>query len=93
MALALPIKVKWTDTPNLTAARHLLAFLDEQRTRAPHGQIVYRCPRPLRLHERTTALPWWWAGGRYFKSRWTACGENAGRQTAMYLAPPGRGVL
>jgi hypothetical protein len=56
----LPIEVKWTDTPNLTDARHLLAFLDEQHTHAPHGYIVCRCPRPLRLHERITALPWWW---------------------------------
>ena len=56
----LPIEVKWTDTPSLTDARHLLAFLDEQHTRAPHGYIVCRCPRPLRLHERITALPWWW---------------------------------
>jgi hypothetical protein len=56
----LPIEVKWTDTPNLTDARHPLAFLDEQHTHAPHGYIVCRCPRPLRLHERITALPWWW---------------------------------
>lgn len=56
----LPIEVKWTDTPDLTDARHLLAFLDEQHTRALHGYIICRCPRPLRLHERITALPWWW---------------------------------
>ena len=26
-------------------------------------------------------------------SRWTMSGENAGRQTATYSAPPGSGVL
>src|SRR5262249_31403339 len=26
-------------------------------------------------------------------SRWTVAGENAGRQTAMYSAPPASGVL
>jgi predicted AAA+ superfamily ATPase len=56
----LPIEVKWTDSPDLSDARHLLSFLEEQGTRAPHGYIVCRCPRPLRLHDRITALPWWW---------------------------------
>jgi predicted AAA+ superfamily ATPase len=55
-----PIEVKWTDAPDLGDARHLLAFLDEQGARVRHGYIVCRCPRPLRLHDRITALPWWW---------------------------------
>ena len=28
-----------------------------------------------------------------YSSRWTVAGENAGRQTAMYSAPSGPGVL
>jgi predicted AAA+ superfamily ATPase len=56
----LPIEVKWTETPDLGDARHLLSFLDEQHARAKHGYIICRCPRPLRLAERVTALPWWW---------------------------------
>jgi predicted AAA+ superfamily ATPase len=56
----LPIEVKWTETPDLGDARHLLSFLDEQHARAKQGYIICRCPRPLRLAERITALPWWW---------------------------------
>jgi predicted AAA+ superfamily ATPase len=56
----IPIEVKWTESPDLADARHLLGFLDEQGSRAPHGYIVCRCQRPLRLHDHITALPWWW---------------------------------
>jgi hypothetical protein len=35
----------------------LLAFLQEKKT-AHHGYVICRCPRPLQLHERVTALPW-----------------------------------
>ena len=59
-ARLVPVEVKWTDAPDLADARHLLAFLDEQGARTPHGYIICRCPRPLRLHDRITALPWWW---------------------------------
>jgi hypothetical protein len=42
--------------------QQLTSYLDAryEGTRAPHGYIVCRCPRPLRLHDRITALPWWW---------------------------------
>jgi predicted AAA+ superfamily ATPase len=53
-----PIEVKWTEHPTLTDARHLLTFLDEHPTRARHGYVVCRCPSPLALHDRVTALPW-----------------------------------
>ena len=53
-----PIEVKWKDHPSLTDARHLLKFLDEQPRRAPHGYIICRCPSPLALADRVTALPW-----------------------------------
>ena len=53
-----PIEVKWTEKPALHDARHLLTFLDEKPKEARHGYVVCRCPRPLRLHERITALPW-----------------------------------
>jgi uncharacterized protein len=58
--LLLPIEVKWTDTPTREDARHLRAFLDEQVRNAPHGWLVCRCDRPLRLEARITAIPWWW---------------------------------
>ncbi|MCX8089719.1 MAG: ATP-binding protein [Verrucomicrobiae bacterium] len=53
-----PVEVKWTERPDLSEARHLLAFLEEHPKRAPHGYLVCRCSAPLRLHERVTALPW-----------------------------------
>jgi len=53
-----PIEVKWTTQPDLQDARHLLTFLKEHPERAERGYIVCRCPRPLQLHEKVTALPW-----------------------------------
>jgi hypothetical protein len=41
-------------------ARHLLTFLAEHPKQARHGFIICRCPRPLRLHDKVTALPWSW---------------------------------
>jgi predicted AAA+ superfamily ATPase len=52
-----PVEVKWTEHPTAGDARHLLAFLKEKKT-AHHGYVICRCPRPLQLHERVTALPW-----------------------------------
>ncbi len=53
-----PVEVKWTEHPSLSDARHLLAFLAENPKRAHHGYIICRCPHPLRLHDKVTALPW-----------------------------------
>lgn len=53
-----PIEVTWTERPDLTDARHLLGFMQEHPKQADHGFIICRCERPLRLHERITALPW-----------------------------------
>jgi predicted AAA+ superfamily ATPase len=53
-----PVEVKWTETPSLTDARHLLTFLREHPRQAKHGYIICHCDRPLRLHDKVTALPW-----------------------------------
>jgi predicted AAA+ superfamily ATPase len=53
-----PVEVKWTEKPTLNDARHLLTFLREKPKDAKHGYVVCRCPRPLRLHDKITALPW-----------------------------------
>lgn len=53
-----PVEVKWTEYPTLTDARHLLAFLEEKPREAEHGYVICRCPRPMQLHEKITALPW-----------------------------------
>lgn len=53
-----PIEVKWTERPTLSDARHLLGFLDEHRRQARQGYVLCRCPEPLALDDRVTALPW-----------------------------------
>lgn len=52
-----PIEVKLTDRPAEADARHLATFLDEHKAQA--GFVVCTAPRPLRLSEAVTALPWW----------------------------------
>jgi predicted AAA+ superfamily ATPase len=53
-----PIEVKWTEHPTLTDVRHLVTFIREHPGLAPHGYLICRCPVPLALDERVTALPW-----------------------------------
>jgi hypothetical protein len=53
-----PVEVKWSEKPDVQDARHLLAFLAEHPKTTPHGFIVCRCPRPMQLHDKVTALPW-----------------------------------
>lgn len=53
-----PIEVKWSEKPTLHDARHLRTFLEEHPKLAEHGFIVCRCARPMQLHDKVTALPW-----------------------------------
>jgi predicted AAA+ superfamily ATPase len=53
-----PLEVKWTANPTLNDGRHLLSFLAEKAKQAQQGYIICRCPRPLQLHDKITALPW-----------------------------------
>jgi predicted AAA+ superfamily ATPase len=55
-----PIEVKYTQHPSLSDARHLLTFMAENPRRARHAYIICRCPRPLALHGKVTALPWFY---------------------------------
>lgn len=52
----IPIEVKWTDSPHLQDARHLKVFLQEYDM--PKGYIICRAPRPLKLNDQITAIPW-----------------------------------
>jgi predicted AAA+ superfamily ATPase len=54
----MPIEVKWTEKPSLSDTRHLLKFMDENPAGAKRGYLICRCPRPLEIHEKITALPW-----------------------------------
>lgn len=56
---ATPIEVKWTDRPTPLDCRHLRTFLDEHRATSKHAYVVVRCPRPMQLDDRITAVPWW----------------------------------
>jgi predicted AAA+ superfamily ATPase len=53
-----PVEVKWTEHPTVQDARHLLSFLEEHPKLAKQGFIVCRCRRPMRLHDKILALPW-----------------------------------
>lgn len=52
-----PVEVKWTARPSRKDARHLMRFVQEQ-PKASQGYIVCRCPRPQRITECVTAIPW-----------------------------------
>jgi predicted AAA+ superfamily ATPase len=52
----LPIEVKWTDSPKLADARHLIKFMQEYN--APKGFIVCRSPDVLYLTDQIMAIPW-----------------------------------
>ena len=53
-----PVEVKWTRSPTLKDARHLLTFLREHPKDASQGVILCRCPRPIKLADSIVALPW-----------------------------------
>lgn len=57
--MLMPIEVKWSENPSLSDARHLLTFMGEHPRQARHGYIICRCSRPLQLHDKITALPWY----------------------------------
>lgn len=52
-----PIEVKWTNTPTLQDAKHILKFLAEYDCIKP-AFIICRCDKPLQLHKNILALPW-----------------------------------
>jgi predicted AAA+ superfamily ATPase len=52
------VEVKWTQNPVVSDIRHLLRFINEHPGEQVQGFLVCRCDRPLQLHERVTAIPW-----------------------------------
>ena len=52
-----PVEVKWTTHPSPRDARHVLAFLEEYPN-SSQGYVICRIPRPQKLAEKVTALPW-----------------------------------
>jgi len=54
-----PIEVKWTENPTPRDIRHLRTFLAEHPNQTSQGYVVCRCPRPAKLAESITAIPWW----------------------------------
>jgi len=57
--LLTPVEVKWCEHPGAADARHVHAFLEEHRTRAPRGYVVCRCAQPMEIARNVTALPWY----------------------------------
>lgn len=55
----IPVEVKWTEYPTSKDARHVLDFMRDVSGRCDHGYIVCRCPRPMEIAEKVTAIPYW----------------------------------
>jgi uncharacterized protein len=53
----IPIEVKYTDKPTKNDAAHLETFMNEYK-QAKAGFIVCRVPRPRKITDNVTALPW-----------------------------------
>lgn len=53
----IPLEVKWTRAPSSRDVTHLAYFLKEN-PRVKKGYVICRCPRPAKLSESITALPW-----------------------------------
>lgn len=53
----IPVEVKWTETPMLHDAKHLIKFMSEYDCVKP-AYIVCRAPRSLLLTKDILALPW-----------------------------------
>jgi predicted AAA+ superfamily ATPase len=53
----IPLEVKWTRSPSSRDVTHLAYFLKEN-PRVKRGYVICRCPRPAKLTESITALPW-----------------------------------
>lgn len=53
---AIPIKVKWTESPDPRDARHVETFLDLHPRLSKRGFVVCRCRHRQKLSKRVTAL-------------------------------------
>ncbi len=53
----LPIEVKWTETPTLHDAKHIIKFMNEYDCIKP-AYIICRCKSALLLTDDIIALPW-----------------------------------
>lgn len=53
----LPIEIKWTESPNIQDAKHLIKFMSEYDCIKP-AYIICRATKPLLLQKDIIALPW-----------------------------------
>jgi len=53
----IPLEVRWTRSPSSRDITHLGYFMKENRN-AKKGYVICRCPRPVKLSEKITAIPW-----------------------------------
>ena len=54
----IPIEVKWSESPTLSDAKHLMTFLKEYPHRSKKAFIICRSPRSYKLNPNITVLPW-----------------------------------
>jgi predicted AAA+ superfamily ATPase len=52
-----PVEIKWTSTPTIHDAKHLIKFMQEYDC-TQYGYIVCRCEKPLLLQDNILAMPW-----------------------------------
>jgi predicted AAA+ superfamily ATPase len=55
---AIPVEVKWTESPSPHDARHVETFLALHSKLSHRGYVVCRCPRQQQLTDHVTAIPW-----------------------------------
>lgn len=53
----IPFEVKWTQNPTVNDARHIKTFI-EDHPNASQGYVICRAPKPQKLSDKITALPW-----------------------------------
>lgn len=55
---AIPVEVKWTETPSPRDVRHVETFIAQHSAISHHGYVVCRCPARQQLTDHVMAIPW-----------------------------------
>lgn len=55
----IPVEVKWTEHPRESDARRSIEFIRDFPKKSQKGYIVCRCARPMQIHEKIIAIPYW----------------------------------
>ena len=55
---AIPVEVKWTESPSPRDAQHVETFIRLHSTMSRRGYVVCRCPARQQLTDNVVAIPW-----------------------------------